>query len=192
MNYLTHLFLSDPTPGCRVGNLIADSVKGPITDEWPIDIARGLRQHRQLDVFAHQHPVYQRSRRRLDPRYGLCRGVMIDIFYDHFLASDWVRYSQRPLAEYADEAYRLLEEYDEQLPANFRPVAARMIEHDWLTAYRQVKVIAIVLERVAGRLTRFTPMANGIGALLDNYEELRLDCHEFLAAARAEIGTSHF
>ena len=183
MNYLTHLFLSDPSPGCRVGNLMADSVKGPITDQWPADVARGLHQHRQLDVFAHRHPIYQRSRRRLDQQYGLCRGIMVDIFYDHFLATDWARYHDRPLEKYAAEAYRLLDEYRDILPASFRPVATRMIEHDWLTAYREVAVIETVLERVAMRLSRLTPMATGIGALLDNYEELREDCHDFLAAA---------
>jgi acyl carrier protein phosphodiesterase len=32
MNYLVHLYLSDPDPMVRLGNLMGDFVKGPLED----------------------------------------------------------------------------------------------------------------------------------------------------------------
>jgi acyl carrier protein phosphodiesterase len=183
VNYLVHLYLSDPDPGCRIGNLIGDFVKGPIGDEWPPEIRRGLQQHRLVDVFAHDNADFRCSRLRLDRRYGLCRGIMIDIFYDHILAQDWCLFCDMPLPDFAQTAYRILEEYADHLPETFRPVARQMIRHDWLTSYRDRQVIERVLERVANRLSRPTLMAEGGVELDHHYAGLRQDCHRFLASA---------
>lgn len=179
-----HLYLSDPSPGCRVGNLIGDFVKGPLENTWPKEVYRGLQQHRRVDVFAHNHPAFQRSRRRLDRRYGLCRGIMVDIFYDHILARDWPLFHPLPLADFAAAAYRDLELHRDWWPASFQPVAERMIRHDWLSSYRDEQVISRVLERVAARLSRPTPMAEGLGELRSHYTALQTDCQQFLAASR--------
>lgn len=184
MNYLVHLYLSDPTPECRLGNLMGDFVKGRLENGWTPEILRGVRQHRRIDSFANRSTAFRRSKSRIRDSFGLCKGILIDVFYDHFLAKNWDRYSTVPLGAFALSAYRLLEANREILPPGLQQVAPRMIAHNWLVSYREARTIAVVLERISGRLRRPNPLAQGIHELHREYAGLEADCDLFLREAR--------
>ena len=189
MNYLVHAFLSDPEPLCRLGNLAGDFVKGPLDDRWHPDILRGLRQHRRVDTFAQNHSAFRRSKRRIDPRFGHCRGILVDVFYDHLLALHWERYSPPSLPEFAAGIYRAIETHLPLLPTGFRAVTPRLIRHDWLVSYREPAAVERALARVAGRLRHPGPLAEGLAELTALRDALATDCQEFLAAAREHLAT---
>lgn len=194
VNYLFHLYLSDPEPPCLLGNLMGDFVKGRLDDRYPPAIRHGLHQHRQLDSFAHNHPAFRRSKIRLHHDYGHCRGILVDIFYDHFLAQHWSEFSPIPLEDFAASIYHLLRIHHDQLAEGLQRIAPRMIEHNWLVSYREPAVIGRVLERVSQRLKRPLPMAQAMRDLEEHREELEEDFREFLADARccfAQKGTCH-
>jgi acyl carrier protein phosphodiesterase len=184
MNYLVHLYLAEQTEASRLGALIGDFVKGPLTDEIPLDIRRGIRRHRRADRFAHHSADFIRSKRRLDNRFGICKPILVDVFYDHFMARNWGDYSAVPLETFAAAVYRLLQERDSDLPAGFRPVARRMIARDWLSSYQDEETIGIVLERIAQRLSRPNPIADGLAELRDNYDGLEDDFRRFIPEAQ--------
>lgn len=188
MNYLVHLFLSDDTPPCLLGNLMGDFVKGRLDDTFPAAIRGGIELHRQVDAFAHDNLRYRCSKSRLDDRYGYFRSVLIDIFYDHFLARNWHLYHPLPLEAFAVRIYRLLEDHFELLPPGLQQVAPRMIEHNWLVSYRQVETIGRVLERLSARVRRPNPIGLGIAELHRHYAGLEADCDLFLAEAQAFVG----
>ena len=79
---------------------MGDFVKGRVDDGTPHPLRDGIMLHRRIDSFAEHHPLFLRSRQRLAPRYGLYRGVMVDLFYDHFLAVDWEELSPEPLDDW--------------------------------------------------------------------------------------------
>ena len=56
------------------------------------------RSHRKVDLFANTSDAFRRSKGRLDDAYGVCKPVLIDVFYDHFLAKNWSRYAPEPRA----------------------------------------------------------------------------------------------
>ena len=98
MNYLVHLYLSDDEPLVRLGNLMGDFVKGRLEGlDYPPGIMKGLRQHRFLDSYSHRSPAVGKSKERIDPRFGYFRGILIDVFYDHFLARNWQQHSDGTL-----------------------------------------------------------------------------------------------
>ena len=101
MNYLVHLYLAGTDPELQLGGLMGDFVKGPIPVDLPAGLARGLLLHRHIDSLAQSSPHTRQSRQRLQPKFGHGRGIIVDIFYDHFLASGWAEYSAIPLADYA-------------------------------------------------------------------------------------------
>lgn len=192
MNYLFHLYLSDPSPAALVGSLMGDFVKGRLEDRFPEEIARAIHLHRRVDSFSATHPAVRRSRQRLDPAFGHYRGVLVDVYYDHFLARSWERCHAEPLAAFARRVYRALTEHAFLLPERMRPAAERMIAHDWLTSYRDEAVVSLVLERMAGRIGRPNPLALGGAELGRHYAGLAADCETFrraaLAFARTESG----
>lgn len=185
MNYLFHLQLSDPAPLCRLGNLMGDFVKGRLNPaEWPPQLFAGLTQHRALDRFAHHQPVVRASKERLHPRFGLLRSVIIDIFYDHFLARNWSAWVGGELEAFSAEIYRSMQQHDPLLVPGFRAVARRMAENDWLTSYREAEIIALVLRRMSQRLRRPNLLEESFEELDRCRRELEQDCCEFLQEAR--------
>lgn len=183
MNYLVHLYLCDADPDHRLGTLMGDFVKGRLLPDLPAGLARGIEHHRQVDSFAHRNEACRRSKGRIDPAFGHCRAIMVDIFYDHFMARQWQRHAGQPLPPFAREIYTLLEENFSRLPPGLQTIAPRMIAHDWLTSYQEERVVGRVLERLAARLRYPNRMAEGLPELQRNYRELEGDFEEFLAAA---------
>lgn len=48
-----------------------------------------------------RHPVVQAARAGFEPGARRYAGILLDILYDHCLALDWARYSDEPLAAFA-------------------------------------------------------------------------------------------
>jgi len=188
MNYLMHLHLSDPTPLVRLGNMMGDFVKGRLEKApYHPQIIHGLRQHRSIDSFSQVSPAVNASRERIDPRFGYFRGILIDVFYDHFLARNWDRHAEGTLEEFALETYLLLEEYQHILPEKLQAVAPRMIQYNWLVSYREVEVMERALIRIGERIKRENPLAEGYGELLKHYDELEEDSARFLVEAQRHL-----
>ena len=105
MNWLAHVFLSKPDIEFRLGNLLADLVKGRDRAGMSVAFLDGVRQHQAIDAFTDAHPVVHRSRARIGGDYGHATGILVDVFYDHFLALDWGRYSTEPLESFTARLY---------------------------------------------------------------------------------------
>ena len=187
MNYLVHLYLSDPTPGCLLGNLMGDFVKGPLPAHYPSQVRFGLAMHRRVDTFAHASMIFRRSKSRLAPRYRYFRAVMVDVFYDHFMARRWEEFGTEPLEDFADRIYRLLEAHLAELPEGLQRVTPRMIAHNWLVSYRQQATIGRVLERLSQRLSKPNPLGEGLAELEAAYAPLEADFREFLDQAKMDL-----
>ena len=63
MNYLVHLYLSEPNAECQLGNLMGDFIKGRLDPGLAPGIRRGIEMHRRVDSFAHHHAAFRRSKR---------------------------------------------------------------------------------------------------------------------------------
>ncbi|MCD6050367.1 MAG: hypothetical protein K0Q55_1770 [Verrucomicrobia bacterium] len=153
MNWLAHLYLSESDTEFRLGNLLADQVKGADRLQMSAPFLRGMACHQIIDAFAESHPIVKRSRQRIGPEQRRFSGILVDVFYDHFLAREWLRFSETPLAQFNQEAYRAFTPHISTLPEEARITVERIIEHDWLTSYREIAGIEDVLERLSGRLT---------------------------------------
>jgi len=162
---------------------MGDFVKGPIPADYPERLALGLQLHRRIDSLAQNSPHTRLSRQRLHPKFGHGRGIIVDIFYDHFLALSWADYSSEPLANYADKVYQLLQQRDAELPADLQRVAARMIEHNWLVSYQHRWVVGRALKQIAKRLSRPLPLAEGIDDLAAHAALFRQDFKGFMNEA---------
>lgn len=152
MNFLAHLFLSGNHEEIMVGNFIGDFVRGKdIFDRYPFHIALGIELHREIDEFTDRHPVVMESKIRLRPKYRHYAPVIVDMFYDHFLAANWSTYHTLPLAQYARQSYSVLQKYNPQLPDRVKYLIPYMIEGNWLLNYAQPEGIHRALSGMARR-----------------------------------------
>lgn len=159
-----------------VGGLLGDFVKGPLPGALPLPLAQGVRLHRAIDLYTDQHPCFMASRARVSAarrRYG---GIMVDLFYDHFLAKEWERYSSLPLLEYTQHFYACLREFDAWLPAELQAILERMIRHNWLYSYHESAAINRALDNIAQyRIRRSNPLLGAGEELLAHYAEFQAD-----------------
>ena len=180
MNYLFHLFLAGPDPALKLGNLMGDFVKGPLDSKYSPIITRGIRMHRSVDRYSHDHPIIRRSRQRLNPDLRHTRGLIIDIFYDHFLARNWETLHPEPLEIFVEGVYSILQQHFSQLPLLMQRIVPRMIDGNWLVSYRDQATIEIVLRRMEGRLSRSTGLGESAIELDRHYAGLQNDFFDFV------------
>jgi acyl carrier protein phosphodiesterase len=163
---------------------MGDYVKGRLDDLYSAEIRWGLQLHRKIDRFAETNPHFQCSKRRLDPDLRHCRGILVDVAYDHFLAVHWSDFAETSLENFAAAIYRLLEEQYALLPPALQQAAPRMIAADWLVACQQKQTIEKVLQRLAGRLSRANGLGGGLVEIERHYRQLEADFRGFLVDAR--------
>lgn len=124
---------------------MADSVRGNSYLQLPIEIQKGILLHRQIDTFTDFHSIYRKSKHRLHPKYGHYSGVIMDIFYDHFLAKNWELYSEIPLNEYAASFYNLLKKNEHLLNESAKKMLPYLIENNWFVMYQTLEDLEKIL-----------------------------------------------
>jgi acyl carrier protein phosphodiesterase len=151
MNFLAHLYLSGNSEGLIIGNFIADSVKGSSYKNYPPEVQKGILLHRLIDSYTDSHPVVEESKKRLRIKYKKYASVIVDIYYDHYLAANWNNYSETDLAAYANKIYSLIKKNQEMLPVKAAHFAKYMLRNNILEAYAAISGIEQVLQGMASR-----------------------------------------
>ena len=151
MNFLAHLYLSQNNTNILIGNFIADHIRGNKYESFSKEIKQGIFLHRAIDTFTDAHKIVRKSKRRLHARYRHYDGVIIDIFYDYFLAKNWASYSEIPLAVYTDAIYHLFDEIKLDLPLKSQQFIKYMIEYNILFNYQYKDGIEKVLNGMNNR-----------------------------------------
>ena len=111
MNYLSHLFLAGDNEESKIGNLLGDFVKGKLTDEYSPEIIKGIKAHRKIDKFTDSHDIVRQTRKLISNKRSRYSGVLIDIFFDHFLTVKWDLYSDSEFDNFIDNSYKILLKY---------------------------------------------------------------------------------
>ena len=188
MNFLAHLSLSGDDPEVMLGNLMGDFLKRVDATGYPPAIQRGIQLHRTIDSFTDAHPVFRRSRGRLPPPYRRYAGVLVDVFYDHFLACDWRRYRPREdLSSFVRRTYRMLANPPVDPPPRLKNALPRMIREDWLGSYVTEDGVDQQLKRISRRVSRANPLGSGVSQLALHYDGLAADFAEFFPALMRHI-----
>jgi acyl carrier protein phosphodiesterase len=169
LNYLAHIYLSGSDQDLLFGNFIADNVKGRQISRYPEEVVRGILLHRQIDRYTDTHPVVRQSLVRLRQRYRKFAGVVLDIYFDHFLAASFSAYSKVPLASFTTEAYRIILEREAELPERVRMFLPHMVKHNWLLHYSQLEGVHRSLTGLSRRTSFASGMETAAAELAANY-----------------------
>ncbi len=185
MNYLAHLFLADNTPESLVGAMLGDFVKGAAKNNYAPIIQRNIELHRRIDSFTDAHPIVCAAKAVIAPERRRFAGILLDIFYDHYLAKHWAQFSPLVLSAFTQEVYAALQAHHALLPERLQKMLPYMKAEDWLGSYARVAWIEVTLERLARRLRPGNPLASGIAELQQHYERFELDFLTFFPDLRA-------
>lgn len=189
MNWLAHLVLSEPSPAFRIGNLLPDILRGRDIAALPEKFQAGIQRHRAIDRFTDSHPVFARSRQRLVAPYRRFGGILVDIFYDHFLARSWNRYSDVSLDRFTREVYTSFSQHRHELPSLAYTRLMQIQSGDWLGAYQDLGGVRRALDGIGLRLRRPQPLGEATAQLERSYAEFDEDFTQFFPQILAHVSS---
>jgi acyl carrier protein phosphodiesterase len=185
MNFLAHIYLSGESDELKIGNFIGDFVKASDMKNYSETINQGIEIHWAIDEFTDQHPIVQKSKDRLRPKYGHYAGVIVDIYYDHYLALNWKDYHSDDLRIYVNKQYRMLESHISILPKKVVHMLPFMIQHDWLYNYQYFDGIERVMHGMANRSSFNSKMDESVLELKKYHREFEKEFEEFFVELQA-------
>ena len=187
MNYLAHLYLASDAPDALLGSLMGDFVKGEVDSSLPPIMRASIIQHRRIDSFTDSHPIVKRSKQRLEPGYRRYAGILVDMFYDYFLARDWSHHASQPLGEFSSRVYAVVAARQRELPVNMQRTAHYLVASDLLGSYESIAGIDRALKGVATRLSRPSPLGQASAELTRLEDRLHDDFTAFLPELLAYV-----
>lgn len=179
MNFLAHAYLSGNNEEILIGNFVADAVKGNGWQKYSPDIQTGMKLHRLIDVYTDRHPVFRRSLGRIRESFGKYSGIVVDIYYDHFLAKNWSNYSDTDLPAYADYVYSILQDNYESLPERSKQMLPYLVSQNWLLGYANFHDLNQVFHGMDRRTKLKSGMSKAVEVLKENYVDVEFDFEEY-------------
>ena len=184
MNFLAHIYLSGNNDFMIIGGFMADGVRGKDYEHFPDDIRKGILLHRAIDTFTDAHAVFRISKHRLHERYGHYSGVIIDVFYDHFLAKNWQDYSDEKLDVFVQNFYQSLEDNFDMLTPKVQNMLPHMERGNWLWNYQFVDGIGTILSQMDRRTKNTSKMGESVQELEQFYKEFEQEFTLFFKELR--------
>lgn len=181
MNFLAHLYLSGESAEIKLGNFIGDYVKGNKHQHYPAQVALGIRLHRSIDAFTDNHADVKACMQLLRPGYGRYAGVVADIFFDHFLASNWQDYSPYSLQAFARQSHNIFLANFLMLPMKVKQFLPFLIRHKRLESYARTENLYQVLEIMSKRTTLPANSDWAMTILQQEYQEFERLFRRFFA-----------
>jgi acyl carrier protein phosphodiesterase len=181
MNFLAHLYLSGNDSDIMIGNFIADSVKGKLYSKYRPKVQKGILLHRKIDEFTDKHPITRELKLLLKSRYNKHSGVVIDIFYDHFLSLNWEKYSSISLKAFISNCHRVILRNIFILPPNIKSFLPVLIARGRFLSYSKIEGIKNVLYT----MSKYTSLPNesdfAIEILTQHYHHFDLKFQDFFS-----------
>ncbi len=191
MNFLAHIYLSGDSRELLIGNFIGDYVKGKDYEKYPPAIQEGILLHRQIDHFTDSHPVTRKAKQLVRERYGLYSGIVVDIYYDHFLSANWEQYCDMPLRTYVRDRYRILDSGFSIFPVGVKTWFPYFIKSNWLEAYTTFHGLIMVFKRMSYRTSLPDHSEYAVAQLQDNYYVMEEYFIEFFEEMRTFVGREY-
>lgn len=174
MNFLAHLFLSGDDEEVMVGNLLEDFVVGriehPRNAHYNENIKNGILLHRLIDSFTDTNPLVSDCKSVLYGKYHKYAAVVIDIFFDHFLAIHWEKYSSEPFDDFRKRVHASFQKHWDVMPDRMKPMIESMIKHDWLKNYSEFWGMERALTGISRRTVYVSNMENAVEDLKLHYD----------------------
>ncbi|MCF8275819.1 MAG: ACP phosphodiesterase [Flavobacteriales bacterium] len=184
MNFLGHIFLTPSDDEILLGNFIADSVKGNPEKNYAGKVAEGIRFHRAIDAFTDNHTLVKQGVDRFRQTQSRYASVVIDVVYDHVLASNWAEFHDAALDDFTESIYQRLEAQKIHFPDSVQRYFPYMKTQNWLYNYQFEWGLLKSLQGLDRRSANDTQMHLALDVYLEYETEFRQEFRQFIADAK--------
>jgi acyl carrier protein phosphodiesterase len=173
MNFLAHLYLSGDNVDIRLGNFIGDHVKGRYLNRYTDGVQKGIFYHRAIDFYTDNHPATYEVRQLFREGYRKYAGVVVDVFFDHFLARYWATFSPYPLKGFTRKFYYQMVLRYRELPPNVKSILPFIIQSNRLYSYHKIEGVEQALRIMSNATSLPNKTDFAVETLRDNYSLIR-------------------
>lgn len=181
MNYLAHTLLSFGNKEILIGNFIADHIRLPLTNQLPAEIKRGVMIHRKIDAFTDSHPHFLKAKRFFTGEFERYSGVLMDIYYDYILASNFDKFADKNLKVYTQEVYHLLDNNRTHMPDSSKRFLDYVLDNDTFYEYSKIEGIEKVLTHLSYRINHGILLSKSLPMFQQNLIAIDKDFPEFMS-----------
>jgi|SRR5690554_7063078 len=175
MNFLAHIYLSGDDNLIKIGNFMADGIRGKDYEDYLPQLKTGILLHRFIDSYTDSHPIFRQSTKRLHTNYSHYSGVIVDMIYDHFLCKNWNKYSNEKLNDFVNNFYAALHENYSILTDKTKHLLPYMEQDNWLYNYQFIDKLEVILAQMDYRTKYKSNMRNSIKELKEYYSEFEAE-----------------
>ena len=180
MNFLAHVFLSENDFELALGNLIADQIKGKGLDQFSKKVKTGILLHRKIDDYTDHHPAFKKCVKKLFPSYRHYSRVLVDMFFDHFLAKNWEQYHNQKLTVFTSQFYYFLRKKEYSIPDHCNQFISHLVKHKWFESYQTIEGLKKILKEMENRTKFESNLSKGCEDLVNDYSFYELHFSYFL------------
>ncbi len=179
MNYLAHIALSRNNKEIEIGNFVADHLKGMKVGLFPETIQKGIFLHRKIDSFTDQHPILSEARKLLAVYFHKYSGVILDVYFDHFLSKHWNDFYPNSLRDFTNDFYQSAKDYRHVFPDSAKKFYRFMVQNDVLFRYQNLQDLKKVMEGISRRTYPNSGIEKSTAFLIENFEYFEKSFLEF-------------
>lgn len=180
MNYLAHAYLSNNDEGLLLGNFIADHIRGNNFEHLSDEVKKGIYMHRKIDQFTDEHVAFKQSKRLFYDGFEKYSGVLVDIYFDHLLAKNFISYSEKSLPEFTSHVYSVYEKNKHVLPENSERFLSYVLSNNIYFAYSKIEGIEKVLFHLSHRINHGIMLNTSVPLFKKNELELQENFNIFI------------
>jgi len=179
VNFLAHTLFAQGDAERIAGQFCGDFIRGADLSGYPQGIQQGIRRHRRIDAYTDKHPAVKATHDLFKPPVRRFAGIITDVVFDHFLATDWDSYSDVPLEQHVSTVHDALNEMHDQLPVDLQRFSRFLQSENILLANLHYSSVELTLERLSRRTPKFAPMAHGAAIAAQHEPALLAAFNEF-------------
>ena len=187
MNYLAHAFLSHHQEGLLVGNFIADHIRGNKLLDYPEEIQQGIRLHRAIDHYTDTHEEFKKCKRLFYDGFEKYSGILVDIYFDYFLASGFEIHSEMALPDFSESVYKVYKKHVNLLPENSNRFLNYVLQNNIYNAYAHMGGIEKVLSHLSHRINHGTKLQQSLSIMQTHETEIQERFNRFFHDIKHEF-----
>lgn len=154
VNWLAHFVLSPDDDRVRLGNWLPDVLeRDALALVQDPRVRKGIELHRRIDEFTDRHPVVQAGRERLPQGVRRFAGIVLDVYWDHFLSLNFQSIAGEDLDGFVWRVNAGLGAHSGGLSPEIQDVLARMDSEAWLKSYETLEGLELTFQRISKRLS---------------------------------------
>lgn len=150
-------------------------------------ISKGVILHREIDRFTDSHEITDLSKAKLRKKYRHYSGVIVDMFYDHFLSKNFEDYHTEPILSFTERHYTNLTNFLPHMPERAQHMLPYMVRGNWLVAYGKIEGLHRALTGMTRRTRYDSKMNESIQDLLTHYADFESEFRAFFIELEKHI-----